>query len=416
MSNPDDSTGSRCSRRKASSSASATSSASPVSTLSCTRARCWPSSATTAPASRRSSSASRERTCPTPERSSSTAQRWSSRTRRTHAAPASRPFTRTWPSPPRSTSPATSTSAARSGDPGFLGSALRLLDKKGMRRRAQEQVEALGITTLQSMTQAVETFSGGQRQAVAVARSAAFGSKVVILDEPTAALGVRETAQVLRLVRDLRDQGLPVIIISHDMPAVFEVADRIQVQRLGRRAAVITPDSHTRCRGRRHHDRRGRRSLKTGSAMLLVVGEALVDVVEQPDGKRNEHAGGSPTNVAVGLGRVGLDVTFATALADDAHGELIRWHLAESRVNVLASAAERTSSAVARLDKHGSASYEFDVAWDPGPINAERHPHHRPHRLDRGRARPGSRRGRGTLSVACTRPRSSRSIRTSDRP
>lgn len=129
--------------------------------------------------------------------------------------------------------------------PGFLGSVLRLLDKKGMRRRAQEQVESLGITTLQSMTQAVETLSGGQRQAVAVARSAAFGSKVVILDEPTAALGVRETAQVLRLVRDLRDQGLPVIIISHDMPAVFEVADRIHVQRLGRRVAVITPDSHT---------------------------------------------------------------------------------------------------------------------------------------------------------------------------
>jgi len=129
--------------------------------------------------------------------------------------------------------------------PGFLGSVLRLLDKKGMRRRAQEQVEALGITTLQSMTQAVETLSGGQRQAVAVARSAAFGSKVVILDEPTAALGVRETAQVLRLVRDLRDQGLPVIIISHDMPAVFEVADRIHIQRLGRRVAVITPDSHT---------------------------------------------------------------------------------------------------------------------------------------------------------------------------
>ena len=102
--------------------------------------------------------------------------------------------------------------------------------------------------------------------------------------------------------------------------------------------------------------------------MLLVVGEALVDVVEQPDGKRNEHAGGSPANVAVGLGRVGLDVTLATALADDAYGELIRWHLAESRVDVLASAAERTPSAVARLDVHGSASYEFDVAWDPGPI------------------------------------------------
>lgn len=108
--------------------------------------------------------------------------------------------------------------------------------------------------------------------------------------------------------------------------------------------------------------------------MLLVVGEALVDVVEQPDGKRNEHAGGSPANVAVGLGRVGLEVTLATALADDAHGELIRWHLAESRVDVLASAAERTSSAMARLDEHGSASYEFDVSWDPGPIKPDETP------------------------------------------
>jgi fructokinase len=102
--------------------------------------------------------------------------------------------------------------------------------------------------------------------------------------------------------------------------------------------------------------------------MFLVVGESLVDVVERPDGTRHEHAGGSPANVAVGLGRVGLDVTLATALADDAYGELIRWHLAESRVDVLASAAQRTSSAVARLDEHGAATYEFDVSWNPGPI------------------------------------------------
>jgi fructose transport system ATP-binding protein len=78
-----------------------------------------------------------------------------------------------------------------------------------------------------------------------VARTGAFGSKVAILDEPTAALGVRETAQVLRLVRDLRDQGLGVILISHNMPNVFETADRIHVQRLGGRAAVITPTSHS---------------------------------------------------------------------------------------------------------------------------------------------------------------------------
>ena len=101
----------------------------------------------------------------------------------------------------------------------------------------------LGIGTLQNMGQAVETLSGGQRQAVAVGRAAAFGSKVIILDEPTAALGVRESAQVLKLIVNLRDRGLPVILISHNMPQVFEVADRIHVQRLGRRAAVITPKS-----------------------------------------------------------------------------------------------------------------------------------------------------------------------------
>jgi fructokinase len=104
--------------------------------------------------------------------------------------------------------------------------------------------------------------------------------------------------------------------------------------------------------------------------MFLVVGESLVDVVERPDGTRNEHAGGSPMNVAVGLGRAGLDVTLATALGDDAFGELIRWHLSESRVAVQASKADRTSSALARLDDHGSATYTFDVAWDPGRIDA----------------------------------------------
>ena len=91
----------------------------------------------------------------------------------------------------------------------------------------------------------VETLSGGQRQAVAVARAAAFGSKVIILDEPTAALGVRESTRVLQLIDDLRNRGLPVILISHNMPQVFELADRIHVQRLGRRAAVVTPSSHS---------------------------------------------------------------------------------------------------------------------------------------------------------------------------
>ena len=129
--------------------------------------------------------------------------------------------------------------------PGLAGSLLRMLDTKAMRDHAEEHIKSLGISTLQNINQSVETLSGGQRQIVAVARTGAFGSKVAILDEPTAALGVRETAQVLRLVRDLRDQGLGVILISHNMPNVFETADRIHVQRLGGRAAVISPETHS---------------------------------------------------------------------------------------------------------------------------------------------------------------------------
>ncbi|GAA1978347.1 ATP-binding cassette domain-containing protein [Isoptericola halotolerans] len=129
--------------------------------------------------------------------------------------------------------------------PGFLGTVLRLTDRAGMRESARRELRELGISTLQDVTVPVENLSGGQRQAVAVARAAAFGSKVVVLDEPTAALGVRESGQVLELVRTLRDKGVPVIIISHNMPHVFEIADRIHVQRLGRCAATITPQSHT---------------------------------------------------------------------------------------------------------------------------------------------------------------------------
>jgi fructose transport system ATP-binding protein len=124
--------------------------------------------------------------------------------------------------------------------PGLLGAAFRQLDKKGMRRQATEHMQTLGIR-VQSIRQAVETLSGGQRQAVAVARAAAWGRKVVILDEPTAALGVRETTQVLELIRRVRDQGLSVVLISHSMPEVFAIADRIHIHRLGRRAAVVSP-------------------------------------------------------------------------------------------------------------------------------------------------------------------------------
>ena len=136
--------------------------------------------------------------------------------------------------------------AAVSGPgPGILGSVFRMLDTGDMKRKSKQFIDELGIRTLQNIDQSVETLSGGQRQVVAVARTAAFGSKVVILDEPTAALGVRETGQVLRLVKDLRDRGLGIILISHNMPNVFEVADRIHIQRLGRGIGVITPKSHT---------------------------------------------------------------------------------------------------------------------------------------------------------------------------
>ncbi|MGS2619764.1 ATP-binding cassette domain-containing protein [Micromonospora sp. LZ34] len=128
---------------------------------------------------------------------------------------------------------------------GPLGSVFRMLDQKGMRREAAQALADLGIGTLQNVAQAVETLSGGQRQAVSVARAAAFGSKVIVLDEPTAALGVKESNQVLRLIEELRSRGLPVILISHNMPHVFEVADRIHIQRLGRCAGVVSPSSHT---------------------------------------------------------------------------------------------------------------------------------------------------------------------------
>jgi len=123
---------------------------------------------------------------------------------------------------------------------GLAGRLLRLLDHERMREEAARHLAALDIR-VRSMTQPLETLSGGQRQGVAVARSAAFARHVVILDEPTAALGVREGATVLDLIRRVRDRGLSVVLISHNMPHVFSVADRIHVQRLGRRAAILDP-------------------------------------------------------------------------------------------------------------------------------------------------------------------------------
>ena len=124
--------------------------------------------------------------------------------------------------------------------PGLAGNLFRMLDKKKMLETATARMADLKVG-IRSMTQAVETLSGGQRQCVAVARAAAFAEHVVILDEPTAALGVKEGNMVLELIRRVRDKGLPVILISHNMPHVFEIADRIHVARLGRRAAVLNP-------------------------------------------------------------------------------------------------------------------------------------------------------------------------------
>jgi fructose transport system ATP-binding protein len=126
----------------------------------------------------------------------------------------------------------------------MFGSLFRKLDTADMRAEAQRVLDELGIG-IKSITQLVETLSGGQRQGVAVARAAAFGSKAVIMDEPTAALGVTESGQVLALIDRIRERGLPVVLISHNMPHVFDIADRIHVHRLGKRVAVVSPKTHT---------------------------------------------------------------------------------------------------------------------------------------------------------------------------
>jgi fructose transport system ATP-binding protein len=128
---------------------------------------------------------------------------------------------------------------------GFMGDWFRKLDKGAMEKFARQKLSELGLLTIQNIHQAVETLSGGQRQGVAVARAAAFGSKVVILDEPTAALGVKESRKVLDLIQDVRARGMPIVLISHNMPHVFEAADRIHIHRLGRRLCVIDPKDYT---------------------------------------------------------------------------------------------------------------------------------------------------------------------------
>lgn len=124
---------------------------------------------------------------------------------------------------------------------GFMGKYLRQLDKPAMEKFAREKLTELGLMTVQSINQAVETLSGGQRQGVAVARAAAFATKFIIMDEPTAALGVKESRRVLELIQDVKSRGIPIILISHNMPHVFEVADRIHIHRLGKRLCTVDP-------------------------------------------------------------------------------------------------------------------------------------------------------------------------------
>jgi fructose transport system ATP-binding protein len=147
--------------------------------------------------------------------------------------------------------------------PGFLGRVLRMIDRKSMQAESEEFMKSLKFR-IQDMGVSVDSLSGGQRQGVAVARSAAFARKVIIMDEPTAALGVKESGMVLDLIREIRDRGLPVILISHNMPHVFELADRIHIQRLGRRLTIIDPKQYS-----------------MSDAVALMTGAKTLEGVEQ---------------------------------------------------------------------------------------------------------------------------------------
>ena len=127
---------------------------------------------------------------------------------------------------------------------GPLGSVFRFLDRTEMEAQSRALLTELGLLTIQNIGQTVETLSGGQRQGIAVARAAAFGSKVIIMDEPTAALGVKESRRVLELIRDVQSKGISIVLISHNMPHVFEVASRVHIHRLGKRLCIIDPKKY----------------------------------------------------------------------------------------------------------------------------------------------------------------------------
>jgi fructose transport system ATP-binding protein len=128
---------------------------------------------------------------------------------------------------------------------GLSGRWLRKLDHGAMQRFARDKLEELGLSTIRDVRRPIETLSGGQRQGVAVARAVAFGSRILILDEPTAALGVAESRRVLDLLLAVRARGVAIVLVSHNIPHVFEVADRIHIHRQGRRLGLFDRRTQT---------------------------------------------------------------------------------------------------------------------------------------------------------------------------
>lgn len=166
--------------------------------------------------------------------------RWCSNPPPPHGGWGSRRCTRTSRSRRNSTRPRTCSSAGRSIARASSANS-GMLDKKEMKRQAVEEFQRLGVT-LQSTDVPIGSLSGGQRQSVAVARSVVWASKVVFMDEPTAALGVVQRERVLDVIKKVRDKGIAVVLISHNMPEVLSVADRVEVLRLGKRVARFTGD------------------------------------------------------------------------------------------------------------------------------------------------------------------------------
>ena len=128
---------------------------------------------------------------------------------------------------------------------GVRGTFFRALDNAGMHAEARMRIEALGLPSVPDVHQSVETLSGGQRQVIAIARAATFAARVIIMDEPMAALSVKETDRTLDLIRELRARGLSIALVSHNIRCIFEVADRVHIYQSGRKIATLNPIDHS---------------------------------------------------------------------------------------------------------------------------------------------------------------------------